>query len=360
MSARAAGTPRPACTRTVRWRSPKPAATTTSWPVRWRRARWSIFSFGRGVGTGTWSCVRSRWRIPRPSCRCRNGRARSPGFSISTRVTTPRRARALTAAWTRAADQGDEGDLAFILIWLSWLETRSGELRRPRRRSPPQAETVAALDRERVDAGTGDCPASLRRARYQGDVAGARAAAAEAIAVGEHVDYFLPRLWAGATLALVELSVGNAEARVAGVRADDGSRRDDRHRRADHPLLLTGRDRGADRARTARPGRTVDRFVGATRPRARSSVGARHRRTLPRAAAGRERRSRRSRRTRWPTALTEHERLDMPFERARTVLAKGLVERRAKQRAKARASLTEAFETFERVGRATLGRASTG
>jgi DNA-binding CsgD family transcriptional regulator len=49
-------------------------------------------------------------------------------------------------------------------------------------------------------------------------------------------------------------------------------------------------------------------------------------------------------------ALTEHERLDMPFERARTLLAKGLVERRDKQRAKARASLTEALGMFEQIG----------
>ena len=36
-------------------------------------------------------------------------------------------------------------------------------------------------------------------------------ASEEAIAVAESIDFFLPRLWACATLALLELSVGNPE-----------------------------------------------------------------------------------------------------------------------------------------------------
>jgi DNA-binding NarL/FixJ family response regulator len=40
----------------------------------------------------------------------------------------------------------------------------------------------------------------------------------------------------------------------------------------------------------------------------------------------------------------------MPFEHARTLFAKGVVERRAKQRSKARKSLSDALDEFERVG----------
>jgi DNA-binding NarL/FixJ family response regulator len=40
----------------------------------------------------------------------------------------------------------------------------------------------------------------------------------------------------------------------------------------------------------------------------------------------------------------------MPFEHARTLFAYGVVERRAKQRAKAREALTAALETFEALG----------
>ncbi len=49
-------------------------------------------------------------------------------------------------------------------------------------------------------------------------------------------------------------------------------------------------------------------------------------------------------------ALREHEHLPMPFERARTLLAKGQIERRAKRKAAARRSIEEALEIFDRLG----------
>ena len=49
-------------------------------------------------------------------------------------------------------------------------------------------------------------------------------------------------------------------------------------------------------------------------------------------------------------ALVEHERLDMPFERARTLLAKGAAERRLRSRTAARRALEEAASEFERMG----------
>lgn len=63
-------------------------------------------------------------------------------------------------------------------------------------------------------------------------------------------------------------------------------------------------------------------------------------------------------------ALDEHERLPQPFERARTLLALGMTQRRAKQRRAARQSLQHAFTIFEELGaavwsdraRAELGR----
>jgi DNA-binding CsgD family transcriptional regulator len=50
------------------------------------------------------------------------------------------------------------------------------------------------------------------------------------------------------------------------------------------------------------------------------------------------------------TALNEHKRLPMPFEHARTLLAKGTIERRARRRRDARTSLEEAIEIFDRLG----------
>lgn len=49
-------------------------------------------------------------------------------------------------------------------------------------------------------------------------------------------------------------------------------------------------------------------------------------------------------------ALSAHEALPMPFERARTLLVKGVVERRLRRRAHARSTLTEAASEFERMG----------
>ena len=49
-------------------------------------------------------------------------------------------------------------------------------------------------------------------------------------------------------------------------------------------------------------------------------------------------------------ALVEHELVPQPFDRARTLLVKGEVERRMKQKAAARASLGQAFAVFERLG----------
>jgi len=49
-------------------------------------------------------------------------------------------------------------------------------------------------------------------------------------------------------------------------------------------------------------------------------------------------------------ALAEHERLAMPFERARTLLAIGRLQRRLGKRRAARSTLEEALLTFEKIG----------
>jgi DNA-binding CsgD family transcriptional regulator len=51
-------------------------------------------------------------------------------------------------------------------------------------------------------------------------------------------------------------------------------------------------------------------------------------------------------------ALLAHERLPQPFERARTLLAQGTIERRAKRRAAAREALTASLELFDGLGAA--------
>ena len=51
-------------------------------------------------------------------------------------------------------------------------------------------------------------------------------------------------------------------------------------------------------------------------------------------------------------ALAEHARVRRPFERARTLLVKGSIQRRANRRRDARATLGEALSEFERLGAA--------
>ncbi len=48
--------------------------------------------------------------------------------------------------------------------------------------------------------------------------------------------------------------------------------------------------------------------------------------------------------------MAQHERLPMPFERARTQFLLGQLQRRQRRRDAAAATLREAFETFERIG----------
>jgi DNA-binding CsgD family transcriptional regulator len=49
-------------------------------------------------------------------------------------------------------------------------------------------------------------------------------------------------------------------------------------------------------------------------------------------------------------ALTQHEQLSMPFELGRTLLVKGMVERRGKRKSAARAALGQALSIFEQLG----------
>ena len=253
----------------------------------------------------------------------------------------------LTAVWRRAADQGEQGDVAFILTWFSWLETRSGNL-----------ETAASLadQAEALAAATGSesarAHAMAQRAfihAHEGDDMRARALSAEATAAGERVGFHHARLWQSATLALLELSLGNAE--KAWAACEEFMAPIEAHGIGEpvlffflpdaiEALIVLGElDRAECLASSLeRRGRELNgTWAVATAGRCRG---------LLLAARGDLTGSE----TALVDALTEHERLDMPFERARTLFAKGVVERRAKLRAKARASLAEAVEDFGRIG----------
>jgi len=250
----------------------------------------------------------------------------------------------LRAVRKRVADRGgQERDLAWILIWQSWLETRSGDLRAAGSIAEEALDLAALSDSESVQA-----LALAQRAlvaAYLGDAPRARDLAAAA----RDFEYMLPVVWACKTIALVELSLSNTE---GAWRACEQMTVALEAHGIGEPIIvfflpdaiealieLGELDRAAPLVSSlGRRGRELDRpWALATAARCEGLLlAARDDLAGSNAALTR--------------ALIEHDRLDMPFERARTVLAKGVVERRARQRANARASLAEALETFEHMG----------
>jgi DNA-binding CsgD family transcriptional regulator len=252
----------------------------------------------------------------------------------------------LEAVRKRLAERGDERDLAHVLLWLSWLETRCGNLDAAERLAD-EAIAFAAL--------TGNY--SMRRwaigqrayvHAHRGEATEARRRAAEAGPLDERGVAQIG-LWVAASLALAELSVVDPEAAW----------------RACRPLTEAVEQFGVvepawlfflpdalealveleqlDRAEALLDGfegrgRELERaWALATGGRCRGLLLA-ARGDLAGALAALDR------------ALVEHDRLDMPFERARTLLAKGVTERRLRHRTAARRALEEAASEFERMG----------
>ena len=251
------------------------------------------------------------------------------------------------AVRTAASERGDESDLAFVLLWVSWLETRSGNL-----------AAAAAVAEE------GDALATLTGSRsthanllaqwalihaHQGAVAATRRECAEAAALLERLGTAWIGVWIAAALGVLELSLGHPRAAwEACERATEAVERQGIAEPAPvfflpdalEALIGIGRHDRAEvliDAFEAR-GRELDRaWALATAGRCRGLLCA-ARGDLPGADLVLRR------------ALAEHERLDMPFELARTLLAKGLVDRRARRRGAAKESLERALAIFERMG----------
>jgi DNA-binding CsgD family transcriptional regulator len=185
-----------------------------------------------------------------------------------------------------------------------------------------------------------------------GKVAAARRSCEEALELSQRYGYAVPMVWVAAAHATLELSRGDAE---AAWRACE--------------LLTTGLEYAGigepttvfflpdalealialgqlDRAETL-----LDAFEGRSRELDRAwtlATGARCRGMLL-AARG----DLTAAEAAFDRALSEHDRVEMPFERGRTLLCLGRVKRRAKQRKAARETLGGALEIFERV-RASL------
>ena len=244
------------------------------------------------------------------------------------------------------AERGDEGDLAHVLLWLSWLEMQCGDFDAAGQLADDAIACAAVagnLSMQRWAIG--------QRAfvhAHRGEISEARRRSAEAEQLDDRgvtqVAY-----WVAAARTLVELSVDDFEAAWQACRAPVEAV--ERFGIAEpaplfflpdalEALMALGH---LDRAEALldqfeRRGRDLDRaWALATAARCRCLLLA-ARSDLAGAAAALDR------------ALAEQERLDMPFEHARTLLVKGVMERRMRRRSASRRALEEAAREFDRMG----------
>ncbi len=244
-----------------------------------------------------------------------------------------------------ATDLGDELDRFALLVHLTQLECRAGRLARANEHA-----REAYLAHEAVGSWA---PAASRfalalAAAHLGHVSEARAAAEEGVAVTEASGTTLFRalnLWA---LGFLELSLGNmaaADRLLRGLPDDleamgyvNPGVRPVYADAIETRIAVGDLDVAHLVERLESRGRELDYpWALATAARCRGLLLA-ARGDLEAAIAELER------------ALGEHERSPQPLERARTLLALGASQRRARRRGQARATLTAALELFDSLG----------
>ena len=247
----------------------------------------------------------------------------------------------------QASERGDESDLAFILLWRSWLETRSGDY-------DAAADLVARGLTVATLTGSQSNHAWLLAQRalvhaHRGDSGRTRRDCADATALISRFGNGLAGTWVAASLALLELSLGDTDRAWAACEQLTGFVED-------HGLtepvpaffLPEAIEALIGLAALDRAEALLDTFEhraqALDRPWALANSA--RCRTLLLAARG----DLAGARAAIDRALAAHERLDMPFELARTLLVAGVVERRNRQRAQARQSFQQALGIFEQLG----------
>ena len=266
----------------------------------------------------------------------------------------------------RCAETGEEGELIFIAQHVVLSSIWRGDF--------VEAGLVAEDAMERARQLGGDTPLfiahSLRAklAIYAGREADAREAAEAALAFGRRTGAFRLMDRVVAALGFLEVSLGRYEAAVATLQPlvtkfDPASTPTELPSAAfltDAIEALIRVDRGAE----AEPLIDALERNGEQQNRAwMIAVGARGRSMLLAARGDLDAASAAATR-----ALAQHDRLPMPFERARTLLLLGQLQRRQRRKESASASLQDALDIFERLhvrlwadrARAELARANVG
>jgi DNA-binding CsgD family transcriptional regulator len=271
------------------------------------------------------------------------------GVALTVRDDLDEARRLLTTQYAAAARDGHVDALAGIAMHLTEVECRAGDLAR----AAAYADEALTV----VDVGIGGQElgsvlyARARVAAHQGDARLARSLAERGLeaglATGDHI-FPIHNRW---VLGFLDLSLGDHAAALVhfeqvrleldrdGV-LEPGTPPVERDRI--ESLIALGRLEEAETAISAweQLGRQLDRpFVLATGGRARGLLAA-ARGDLDQAVDA------------LTEALKHHDRLPIPHERGRTLLAQGTVLRRAGQRRAARAALDEALATFDSLGEA--------
>lgn len=272
----------------------------------------------------------------------------------------------LTALRKRCIERGDEGDLMFVTYHAGLNAIWRGEF-----------ADAALLIEDSVELAQqlgGDVPMAVALsnrallAAYCGRVDEARSAVAAAQAASVRSGSVRLGEWPTNALGFLEVSLGDYEAALSVLqpmvaRIDAAPNTTEMIAAWSIPdaveaMVNLGRTESAEPlvAALERNGRRLDRaWMLAVGGRCRAMVCAAHGDVAAAVAAAQQ-------------AMAEHDRLPMPFERARTELLLGRLQRRQRHKDAAAATLSSALETFERLGtplwadrvRADLGRANVG
>jgi DNA-binding CsgD family transcriptional regulator len=245
--------------------------------------------------------------------------------------------------------RGEESGLPLTLVALGVAEYLRGRWTRATEAAQEALELALQTGERHNEAFALAVRALVQGSR--GDVEGCRADAAEALGIAGERAIAVARIHAVWALGVLELSLGNAEAvarllgphrerlLAAGV-GEPGSIRfvpDEIE-----ALVALGRTDEAEAplAWLEERGRTLDRASAlAAAARCRGLLALARRDTEAALASLEE-------------ALREHDRVDLPFERARTRLAQGIALRHARRRRDARAAIDEARGAFAALGAA--------
>jgi DNA-binding CsgD family transcriptional regulator len=247
-------------------------------------------------------------------------------------------------------ERGQESDLMFVAFHTVMLECWRGDLSSAAWLANDTFERALQLGTE-VPLAIG-LSTRANAAAYAGDVMEARKTAEAALEIFLRGSCLVATLWPSATLGFLDLSLDEFEAaaqRLAPMAAGAASM--GVHEPVCIPFAADASEALIAVGRTEQAAALVDQLEADGRRLDRAwalAAGARCRALLHGARGDLQAAIEVGER-----ALVEHQRLRMPFERARTLLVLGRLQRRQGKRRAAKASLQEAIATFDELG-ATL------